>query len=564
VSASLANSQTVTVLIFVPLTVDSLAAASVLYELFRRDNILNHFVPVRGYADLHEHVTSGLADETLPRSVVFINCGASISLLRRYPNAFEASTAYVIDSHRPVHLENLDSRVESVKVFDDSQGLADFLFVLPDSQADDEHSIIVSATQKTDGVARLVHKKLDPANREVAEFLGAAQFSDPAAVQMYALASTLNHTSLSILWFAILGLTEHFLLEHIDSDRYEVVFNALHSEASRMTAGVKLFTTVATEDGDVVSPNNTITVPLAPNFHIQPCLDVRFCLMRHWTLLESMSCSPYVASRLRLWTHEGSERLSIFLAKMGIPLRDAQAAYIAMSSDLRDSLVRRFDAQCDAQGLSGGHFASFLLKRGFAAHLAAADVVHAVRARLARAGDYAAHFAAAFAVVRMAGNQDILSDGVEAAKARLKCVVGLGIELMSRRGAWIVNAGAFRIAYIHNAAERGFPVEADALVDLAQFIAQAFRACEEPVLPIVVAALDAGTQMWLVVAVATAFEFGEVEASRFGVYFREAAQRAEIEIGTDAFDSFVCQVPNELLLAFVDQLTLVASQSERQ
>jgi hypothetical protein len=106
--------------------------------------------------------------------------------------------------------------------------------------------------------------------------------------------------------------------------------------------------------------------------------------MRHLILLESMSNSPYIVSCLRLWTREGSERLSIFFAKMGIPLRDAQAAYIVMSLNLRDSLVRRFKAQCDTQELSGGHFASFLLRRGFAAPLEASDVVHAVCACLGR------------------------------------------------------------------------------------------------------------------------------------------------------------------------------------
>jgi hypothetical protein len=312
-------------------------------------------------------------------------------------------------------------------------------------------------------------------------------------------------------------------------------------------------------DGDVVSPVTTITVPVAANLFIQPCLDLRFNLMRHWTLMEAMQHSPFVSSRLRLWTHDGNERLQILLAKMGVPLREANTAYIAMSSDLRDSLVRRFDTHCDAQNLTGGHFASFLLKRGYAAHLAASDVVYAVRARFSSTQDFGAAFAETFAVVRMAGNQMLLSDGVEKAKMRTKQVTSLGIELMNRRPSSIVNAGTFRITYIHNAAERGFPVEASALADLAQFLIQAYRANGDPVLPMVVASIDQTTQQWLVVAVSTAFEFGDVEASKFGIWFAQAAERAEIAIGLDSFDSFVCQVPNDLLLAFVDQLTLVAS-----
>jgi cell division control protein 45 len=560
VKASLSGSQTVSVLIFVPLTVDSLAAACILYELFRKDNLLNHFVPVRGYADLTQHITARMTDETVPPSVIFLNCGGSISLLRKFPDAFRQSTAYVIDSHRPVHLENIDSRVDRIKVFDDSQSVFDELFELPDSEVDDEHSIIVEVRQKTRTVNRLVAKRIDPDSRAVARFLESSRFSDPAALQLYSLATARNQTSLQILWFAILGLTEHFLLEHVDSDRYEVLFNALQNEASRLTNGLELFTTIHADDGDIVSPVTTITVPVAANLFIQPCLDLRFTLMRHWTLMDAMQYSPFVASRLRLWTHEGNERLHILLAKMGVPLRDANTAYIAMSSDLRESLVRRFDTHCDAQNLTGGHFASFLLKRGYAAHLAASDVVYAVRARLSTGQDFGAAFAETFTVVRMAGNQALLNDGVESAKLRTKQVISIGIELMNRRASSIVNAGTFRIAYIHNAAERGFPVETSALIDLAQFLIQAYRANGDTVLPMIVASVDQVSQQWLVVAVSTAFEFGDVEASKFGTWFGQAAARAEIEIGLDSFDSFVCQVPNDLLLAFVDQLTLVASR----
>ena len=89
VQSALSNELPVSVLIFVPLNVDSLAASSILYELFRKDNILNHFVPVRGYSDLASQIQDRLNDETLPPSLIFLNCGGSISLLRRFPEAFK-------------------------------------------------------------------------------------------------------------------------------------------------------------------------------------------------------------------------------------------------------------------------------------------------------------------------------------------------------------------------------------------------------------------------------------------------------------------------------------------
>lgn len=562
VRASLASAQQVSVLVFVPLTVDSIAACCILYELFRRDNVLNHFVPVRGYSDLRSQIGQRLEDETLPPSLVFLNCGGSVSLLRMFPEALNLSTAYVIDSHRPVHLENVDARVEHVKVFDDSQSLFDELCLLEDSSLDETSSIVIEGRQKGRSTGRRLRKLIDPDAPDAVQFSQSARFSDPAALQLYALASARNHTSLSVLWFAILGLTEHFLLEHIDTIRYETLFNALQNEASRLTSGIELFTKVHLDKDDVVAPVNSITVPLAANLYIQPCVDLRCNLMRHWTLMESMSSSPFICSRLRLWYHAGMERLQLLLAKMGVPLRDANTAYIAMSSDIRESLVRRFDEWCDRFGLSGVAFPSFLLKRGYAAPLAASDVVLAVRARLQENEDYSAAFAENFAVVKLVGNQNLLNDGVETAKARAKVIMALGMELMNRKNASIVNAGPFRITQIHNPAERGFPVESSSLVDLGQFLIQAFREDEEVVLPMVVAAKDVANQKWTVVALSTGFEFGEVESSKFGTYFKQAAEQSEIEIVTDSFDSYVCQVPDDLFPGFVDQLTLQAFREE--
>ena len=562
VRASLAGTQTVSVLVFVPLTVDSIAACCILYELFRRDNILNQFVPVRGYSDLQAQISQRLEDETLPPSLVFLNCGGSVSLMRMFADAFNVSTAYVIDSHRPIHLENLDARVDRVKVFDDSQSLFDELCLLEDSAQDESASIVIEGRHKGRSSGRKVRKLIDPEAPDAVQMAQNSRFSDPAALQLYSLASARNHTSLSVLWFAILGLTEHFLLEHIDTIRYETLFNALQNEASRLTSGIELFTKVHMNDEDVVAPVNSITVPLAANLYIQPCVDLRCNLMRHWTLMESMSASPFIASRLRLWYHAGMERLQLLLAKMGVPLRDANTAYIAMSSDIRESLVRRFDDWCDRFGLTGVAFPSFLLKRGYAAPLAASDVVLAVRARLQDNEDYSAAFAENFAVVKLVGNQNLLSEGVETAKARAKVVMALGMELMNRKNASIVNAGPFRITQIHNPSERGFPVEASSLVDLGQFLIQAFREDEEIVLPMVVAAKDAATQAWTVVALSTGFEFGEVESSRFGAYFKQAAEQSEIELVTDSFDSYVCQVPDDLFPGFVDQLTLQAFREE--
>lgn len=558
VQSSLSSELPASVLIFVPLTVDSLAASSILYELFRKDNILNHFVPVRGYTDLTNQIQERLADETLPPSIIFINCGGSISLLRRFPDAFKVSTAYIIDSHRPIDFENLDSRVEKIKVFDDSQSMFDEICSFPDSQLSEEESIVIEGKQKNKNMIRTVRKIIDPNSDSSTQYMNSTYFSDPASLQLYTLASSINHTSLTILWFAILGLTEHFLLEHIDNVRYESLFNALQNEASRLTDGKELFTTIPLEEGEFVTPVNSITVPVSRDLFIQPCTDLRCNLMRHWTLYESMQSSPFIVSRLQLWYHAGLERMNLLLVKMGIPLREAKTTFISMSSDIRETIVTRFDKWCDRFGLTGIDFPSFILKRGFAAPLTASDIVYAVRARLLAGTDFGEAFSDSFSIIRLVSNHGLLSADIDAAKSRSKLVVSLGMELMNKKNASVITSHAFRIAYVYNAAERGFPVVPSSLVELGQFLLQAFREEDDKVLPMVVAAMNPDLKNWTLVAVSTGFEFGEVESSRFGAYFKGAAEKAEIEITMDSFDSFVCQIPADLILVFIDQLTLLA------
>jgi len=169
--------------------------------------------------------------------------------------------------------------------------------------------------------------------------------------------------------------------------------------------------------------------------------------------MESMQCSPYMASRPKFWTHEGKERLR-FLPKMGVSLKEANTAYVSTNSDLCDSSARQFDTQCDSQCLAGGHFASVLLRRYFAAHLATGDVVYSVRARLSSSDDYSAVFGEIFSVVRMAGNQTLLNDGADRAKIRARVVINLGPESTNRKNTSIVNSGGFRITYIHNSSEK--------------------------------------------------------------------------------------------------------------
>lgn len=69
----------------------------------------------------------------------------------------------------------------------------------------------------------------------------------------------------------------------------------------------------------------------SPSFPCRPQRDFRFGLLWEWSLYESMLYSPYVAARLQTYTEKGKTALELLLAKLGIPLQQAQSPYLCES-----------------------------------------------------------------------------------------------------------------------------------------------------------------------------------------------------------------------------------------
>jgi cell division control protein 45 len=57
--------------------------------------------------------------------------------------------------------------------------------------------------------------------------------------------------------------------------------------------------------------------------------EFRISLYRHWSLLEAMAHSDYVATKMKVWTCKGKETLKTMIAKMGIPLKVILNPYLA-------------------------------------------------------------------------------------------------------------------------------------------------------------------------------------------------------------------------------------------
>lgn len=79
-----------------------------------------------------------------------------------------------------------------------------------------------------------------------------------------------------------------------------------------------------------------------------------------------------------------------------------------------------------------------------------------------------------------------------------------------------------------------------------------------PHLPFVLAALDTSRDMFVVVGIVGASDFGDVSKNRFGLAFQEAAETSGARMRNDRFESTVLEVRRNDLMPFVEALHLKA------
>ena len=106
---------------------------------------------------------------------------------------------------------------------------------------------------------------------------------------------------------AILGLTFQYTTSRISREFYEKYHAIYYDEVSRLNP----------LPAGVTSNIDTITALGPDDLSIRSTDELRFTLLRHWTLYDAMFHSSYVAGKLGIWKERGRKRLTGLLAKMG-------------------------------------------------------------------------------------------------------------------------------------------------------------------------------------------------------------------------------------------------------
>lgn len=67
------------------------------------------------------------------------------------------------------------------------------------------------------------------------------------------------------------------------------------------------------ESKELHDASSNVTVVVAQHIHaamrLESVQELRLSLLRHWSLLDAMNYSPYVATRLGLWSQKGRDNL---------------------------------------------------------------------------------------------------------------------------------------------------------------------------------------------------------------------------------------------------------------
>lgn len=184
-------------------------------------------------------------------------------------------------------------------------------------------------------------------------------YSEPLSSLLYNLAEELGREDNDLLWLAIVGVSS-IELSNTDisnsksagsfSNRTERIRAVLQDEVRRLNPTPQSEIPLSRSDGDIALPT-TARSPTDTSIRLSP--EPRFLLTRHWSLYESMLHSPYLSSRLHIWSEAGRKRLDRLLTKMGVSLDEARKGYTHMDIELKRSLRQRLLNFAPLYGLDG-------------------------------------------------------------------------------------------------------------------------------------------------------------------------------------------------------------------
>ncbi|KAI8969151.1 DNA replication pre-initiation complex subunit Cdc45 [Mycotypha africana] len=595
-------------IVFVSATdVDSLCAVRLLQAILKSDFIQHRIVPIADPQDLETANQKLIAGDDELRSVIMINCGGTEDI-NNLLTLNDSAKVYIIDSHRPLNLDNLVPETDHVCVFTDELETAKLntyidAFKRTTSYDSDDNlysSGDMSDEDLEDDYGRVRNPRITKRRRyndrdhisltsnQRSErrrlnilltnyFASGYYYANSAAGTIYELAQQLGKTNNELLWLAIVGVTSQYIFEKIDTSRYNSYVQEFRTERTRLNIDY------TNEEGQNQSQQQHAS------FSIQAEDEYRFLMFRHWSLYESMYYSGYVATKLAVWKDDGKKRLNHMFARMGFSLQQCQQIFTHMDMDLKQQLKDKIAAIAPMYGLTDMCFPSFTRNYGYECCLSASDVVHALSTLLETSPTAITRFKGTFDwedkdTVWGPKSEDIVADnravkssrqnwwmknfytaydaltgssadkikqGLQLCMQTQKVIIDQGTDLFEKRGVKTINRCYRGVTLEQHTPDISIFQHPSSVRKLALFITEAFREHGTRNLPILVAVADEIENTSLVIGISGAPTFGETRKNKFSLAYAETAEKMHAKFSQDSFDVEVIQIHNDDLQPFL-------------
>jgi cell division control protein 45 len=226
---------------------------------------------------------------------------------------------------------------------------------------------------------------------------------------------------ISYRW-TIVGLTEQYLYEKIDRDKYIGHVHDLQPHVLRLNR----------RNDEESTSINSIKISFEN--------ELRLILYRHWTIYDSLCHSSYVSCRFKIWLTKGQKKFLEFLADMGLPLAQCKQNYTAMDVKIRENLKDWIIESSRRYGMDDIIYSSFVLQMGYKHQYSAADMVWCITAFLEYdCGD----FLKALDVLTK-GNLELVNEGLALAKQQVSVSIATNWCYRS-----VANGYCQSSAYVH-------------------------------------------------------------------------------------------------------------------
>jgi cell division control protein 45 len=494
---------------------------------------------------------------------------------------------YIIDSHRPYRLENVVEADDKVFVLHDGEAnrdleeLRDQVDILAAEESDDDESDEEEEPPPPSKRSRLSidqYEALTPEARAyqrstlrrlARRYYSASWHGTASSLIVYTLVQALNRTCNELLWLSILGLTDQFVHERVEYERYTEQAQLLQDEVAGLNQdGLDEQVEVKDADSGLMVP---VRQHLSSRMKLDAVQELRVTLMRQWSLYEALYHSSYIATRLGLYKQDGRQKLDLWLARMGVPLEECKQEFAYMRKEFKDELFDNMEKFGPEFGLYHLTYPSFRRVTQYTTQLAAADLVTCVTATLEDAlhsadepADEFDRGGAAFAAARDTlcnggAKECILRESLDRAKEVTRLLVAQGHAIITQR--MYDNLGDFYQVVLQPGGESSRFLHQQTLTKLALFVADAL--CEGNVRqnrdakPLVLAVPDSAKGTHLVVAVLGSSRYWKGSGrNAFGNAFHLAATSEKAHIAHDGFESSVCKIASGDLKNFLEGVVL--------